>query len=130
MEFLVLDNQLFSVVDDVGFRRLVEHLEPWYTLSSRRYFSAVALPELHSIVEMHIYELLAMGVTAISFTNDICTSDVSPVSMRSVTAQWIDEDFVLEESRIAQECAGSHTAAAISMAFENMFETWKHEHTS
>jgi hypothetical protein len=34
-----------------------------------------------------------------------------------------------EESRIAQECAGSHTAAAFSMAFENMFETWKHEHT-
>jgi hypothetical protein len=29
----------------------------------------------------------------------------------------------------AQECAGSHTAATISMAFENMFETWKHEHT-
>jgi hypothetical protein len=25
--------------------------------------------------------------------------------------------------------AGSHTTAVISMAFENMFETWKHEHT-
>jgi hypothetical protein len=29
----------------------------------------------------------------------------------------------------AQECAGSHTATAISMAFENMFQTWKHKHT-
>jgi hypothetical protein len=65
MEFIALDNQPFSVVNDVGFRQLVLHR---YTLPSRRYFSDVALPELHSIVETHIYELLAMGVTAISFT--------------------------------------------------------------
>jgi hypothetical protein len=88
------------------------------------YFSDVALSELHSIVETYIYELLAMGVTAISFTTDIWTSNVSPIGMRSLTAQWVDEDFVLRKAVLhAQECASSHTAAAISMAFENMFET-------
>jgi hypothetical protein len=86
MEFIALDNQPFSVV----YHRLVEHLEPWYTLSSRRYSSGVVLPELHSIVETHIHELLAMGVTAICFTTDIRTSDVS---LMSLTAY-------------AQECAG------------------------
>ena len=65
MEFIVLDNQPFSVVDDVGFRRLVEHLEPWYTLSSRRYFSDVALPELH-----------INSITAISFTTYILCNAV------------------------------------------------------
>ena len=52
------------------------------------------------------------------------------MSFMSLTAQWVDEVFVLREVVLhAQECAGSHTAAAISMAFENMFETWKHEHS-
>ena len=42
----------------------------------------------------------------------------------SLTAQWVDEDFVLRKAVLhVQECAGSHTAAAISMAFENVFET-------
>ena len=83
MEFLALDNQPLSVVDDVGFRRLVEHR---YTLRSRHYFSDVDLPELHNIVETQIHELLAMSVTAISFMTDIWTSDVSPMSMQSLTA--------------------------------------------
>ena len=96
MEFIAIDNQPFSVVDDFGFRRLVEH---WYTLISRRYFSDVALPEFHSIVETHIHELLAMGVTAISFTADIWTSNVSPVSMQSLTVGR--QGFCTEESRIA-----------------------------
>ena len=67
-----------------------------------------------------------MGVNAISFATDIWTSDVSPMSMLSLTAQWVDEDFILRKAVLhAQECAGSHTAAAISMSFE----TWKHEHS-
>lgn len=56
-----------------------------------------------------------MGVTAISFTADICTSDVSHMSMLRLTAQWVNEDFVLRKAILhAQECASSHTAAAIS----------------
>jgi hypothetical protein len=53
MEFIALDNQSFSVVGDVGFR-------DWLSTGTHyqvRYFSDVALPELHS-----------NGVTAISFT--------------------------------------------------------------
>ena len=41
MELIALDNQPFSVVGDVGVRRLVEH-------RSSVLFSDVALPELHS----------------------------------------------------------------------------------
>jgi hypothetical protein len=93
---------------------MIEHFEPRYTHLSRRYFSDVALPELDSIVETHIPELLAMGVTAISFTTDIWTSDVSPMNMLSLTAQWVDENFILRKAALhAQECVGSHTATAI-----------------
>ena len=53
MEFIALNNQPFSVVGDVGFRN-------WSSTGTHyqlRYFSDVALPELHS-----------SSVTAISFT--------------------------------------------------------------
>lgn len=127
IEFIALDNQPFSVVEDVGFRRLMMHLEPRYAMPSRRYFSDVALPELQSVVASQIEKLLA-GACHISFTTDIWTSSVSPVSMLSLTAQWIDEDFTLKKAVLhSQECSGSHTAAAIASAFESMFGKWKIE---
>ena len=38
-EFIVLDAQPTSVVEDEGFCRLLEDLEPRYSLPSRKYFS-------------------------------------------------------------------------------------------
>ena len=89
MEFIALDDQPFSVVEDVGFRRLMEHVEPRYTVPSRRYFSDVFLPEIYN-VSTHVHKLLATDISNFSFTKDIWSSDVSPTSMLSLTAQWID----------------------------------------
>ncbi|XP_039619094.1 zinc finger BED domain-containing protein 4-like [Polypterus senegalus] len=48
------------------------------------------------------------------------------VSMLSLTTQWIDRKFELQNAILhAQECSGSHTGGAISVAFKSMFETWK-----
>ncbi len=46
MEFIAVDDQPFSVVENPGFRKLIAHLEPRYTLPSRRFFSDVSLPAL------------------------------------------------------------------------------------
>ncbi|KAJ4924591.1 hypothetical protein JOQ06_003544, partial [Pogonophryne albipinna] len=106
---------------DVGFRRLIEHIEPRYSLPSRRHLADVCLP----VVANHIHELLATDITAISFTTDIWSSDVSITSMLSLTAQWIDKDFKLQKILLhSQEFRGSHTAQSISLAFANMFDTW------
>ncbi|XP_051811092.1 zinc finger BED domain-containing protein 4-like [Acanthochromis polyacanthus] len=124
IEFIALDNQPFSVVEDAGFRRLMMHLEPRYAMPSRRFFSDVALPELQCSVSNHVEKLLA-NAAHISFTSDIWTSSVSPVSMLSLTAQWIDEDFTLKKAVLhSQECSGSHTAASIASAFDSMFKKW------
>ncbi|XP_061129317.1 zinc finger BED domain-containing protein 4-like [Syngnathus typhle] len=125
MEFIALDDQPFSIVEDVGFRRLIDHIEPRYAMPSRRHFSDVCLPELFNIVATHVHKLLASDITAISFTTDIWSSDVSLTSMLSLTAQWIDKDFKLQKILLhSQEFRGSHTAAAISDAFTNMCDTW------
>ena len=125
MEFIALDDQPFTVVESVGFRSLMKFMEPRYTVPSRRHFAEVCLPEIHNIVATHIHELLARDITAISFTTDIWSSDVSPVSMLSLTAQWIDKDFNLIKAVLhSQEFTGTHSAAAISETFEKMFQTW------
>ncbi|RXN03340.1 zinc finger BED domain-containing 4-like protein [Labeo rohita] len=69
MELIALDDQPFSVVEDVGFCRLIEHIEPRYAMPSRRHF-----------------------------LRDIWSSDFSLTSMLSLTAQWIDADFQLQKS--------------------------------
>ncbi len=46
MEFLVYDDQTFSMVEDRGSHGLVEHLEQCYTLQSHCFFSDFSLPVL------------------------------------------------------------------------------------
>ncbi|XP_060764433.1 zinc finger BED domain-containing protein 4-like [Neoarius graeffei] len=125
MEFIALGDQPFSVVEDPSFRKLIAHLEPRYTLPSRRFFSDVSLPALYDIVATHIHSLIDKGGLHVSFTTDIWTSDVSPVSMLSLTAQWLDQDFNLQKATLhAQECPGSHTAIMICQAFDTMLMHW------
>uniref|UniRef100_A0A8C5LQ09 BED-type domain-containing protein n=1 Tax=Leptobrachium leishanense TaxID=445787 RepID=A0A8C5LQ09_9ANUR len=128
MEFIALDDQPFSVVEDIGFRRLMQHIEPRYTLPSRRYFAETCLPATFERVAKHVQELMNTDIPALSFTTDIWSSDVSPTSMLSLTAQWIDADFKIQNILLnAQEFLGSHTAAAIAGALTNMLQTWQIE---
>lgn len=124
MECIALDNQPFSIVQDTGFTKLVEFLEPRFAMPNRKYFSDVCLPE-YNVVYSHVKKLIADALS-ISFTTDIWSSSISQGSMLRLTAQWLDKDFVLKKSVLhSQECRGSHTTEAIASAFEGMFETWK-----
>ena len=76
LNFIVLDDQLLSVVENAGFRTLIEHLQPRYTIQEIE----TALPELYNRVSTKLAEKLN-GVPALSFTTDIWTSDVCPMSL-------------------------------------------------
>ena len=124
MEFIALDNQPFSVVEDKGFINLIKTLEPRYEIRSRKYFTEQALPALYNKVFKHT-EKLVSEAESISFTTDIWSSGHSQVSMLSLTAQWLDENFAMKKAVLhSQECRGSHTYDKISDAFEGMFEKW------
>lgn len=66
MECIALDNQPFSIVQDAGFTKLVEFLEPRFAMPNRKYFSDVCLPELYNVVYSHVEKLIADAVS-ISF---------------------------------------------------------------
>jgi hypothetical protein len=113
-----------SKAKSISFPLTLNRSLPWMMLAFADW-SSTSSPgtHYHTIFQMLPYRSytvlfkhtpLAMGVTAISFTTDIWTSVVRLMSMLSLTAQWVDKDFVLRKAvLLAQECAGSHTAAAI-----------------
>jgi len=124
VEFIALDDQPIAVVENTGFRRLLELLEPRYALPSRHYISDTALPELYNKVHDHLRGLLS-DVSAIGFTTDIWSSDVCPMSLLSLTAHWIDSTFDLKRAVLhAHQFRGSHTAEHVKQAIEEMLNTW------
>ena len=125
MEMIALDDQPFSIVEDQGFRRLIHHIDPRYTVPSRKHLTQVSLPALYDTVATHIRKMLE-NVNDVSFTTDIWSSDVNGTSMLSLTAQWIDENFEMQRAVLhAQQFNCSHTGQAIADAFTDMFARWK-----
>lgn len=125
MEFIVLDSQPLSVVDNKGFRRLVEHLEPRYSLPPRYYFSETALPELYKKMCLHLSEELK-NVTSASFTTELRSCDVCPVPLLSFTVHWLDTSCSLRSAMLrAKNFHGSHTGNAISAAMKEMLGQWR-----
>lgn len=124
-EMTVLCNLPLSFVDNVGFRLFMAHAVPKYKVPSRKYITETAVPALKKKVTEHVSRKLEK-VQAISFTTDIWSSDVSPLSLLSLTAHWVDiETFNLESVVLhANEFKGSHTGEAIAGAIENMLLNW------
>lgn len=50
INFIALDHQPLSVVDNSGLRNLIEHLEPRYVILGRKYVSDIESPALYQRV--------------------------------------------------------------------------------
>lgn len=125
MEFICLDCQPVSIVEDEGFWRLMSYLDSRYTIPGRKYFTDVCLPQLYQTVFTHAGSLMKDNITSISFTSDIWSASVCPMSMLSLTVQFINQNFELQKVVLhSQEFSGSHTAEPLAAAFNDMFHAW------
>lgn len=123
-EMIALANLPLSFVENVGFRRFMQVVEPKYEVPSRATIVRTVMPQVHDSVKKHVSSLLC-DAPAISFTTDIWSSSVSPLSLISQTARWIDDNFQLHSVMLhAKEFRGSHTGEAIAAKFEEMLNTW------
>ena len=69
--------------------------------------------------------LIDNNVKDISFTMDIWTCDVSPVSVMSLTVRWLNTDSQPNRTVLqSQELPGSHTCTMIHKTFEDMLQRW------
>lgn len=80
-EMMALDVQPFSIVEDIGFNRLMHLLKPNYEIPSRKYFTTNIIPELHSTVMAKV-QLNIDSATNISFTTDIWTNNADASFIR------------------------------------------------
>lgn len=124
-EMICLDNQPYSIVHNEGFKRLMLHAFPLYTIPSRTYFTNNIIPDIYSRLRNKI-TLSLQKAEYISFTSDIWTCQANNESFISLTGHWL-EPITLERYHAVLNCehfSDSHTGINISEKFEYMLNSW------
>lgn len=110
-EMIALDLQPYSLVDNVGFSRLLEYLKPQYSLPSPSYFSRTAIPGMYDnvkqIIKSHLREAES-GV--VHFTSGIWMSNQTREYL-TLTAHW-----VTFESSVRPHCEDHHCSALLDVS--------------
>jgi len=122
---IALDDQPFNIVNNVGFKRLMQAVEPRYSLPSDRHLRDVLLPDICAAVKAKVVDSLQTAAF-ISITTDTWTTPMSSESMISFTAHWLDNNWdwksaILHCARITS----SHTASNIAAVMQSMVESWQ-----
>uniref|UniRef100_A0A3Q1EVB9 HAT C-terminal dimerisation domain-containing protein n=1 Tax=Acanthochromis polyacanthus TaxID=80966 RepID=A0A3Q1EVB9_9TELE len=127
VEMIATDNQPFTVVDDIGFRRVLQHAEPRYNFKSEKYYRTTVLEDIYNKVQEHIQELVSSKDKEVepflSFTTDCWSGDTE--SLMSLTCHFINEEWKRQQVVLnVKAMTGSHTGEYISEMFLAMLEQW------
>ncbi|KAM4671380.1 zinc finger BED domain-containing protein 4 isoform 1-T3 [Amazona ochrocephala] len=110
-EMIALDLQPYSFVDNVGFNRLLEYLQPQYSLPSPSYFSRTAIPDMFDNVKQIIISHLKEAESGvIHFTSGIWMSNQTREYL-TLTAHW-----VTFESSFRPQCEDYHCSALLNVS--------------
>lgn len=124
-ELIALDNQPYSIVNDTGFNRLLNLLQPQYQLPSRKYIKDVIMPDILQKCKQKIATQIN-ETEAVSITSDIWTESVNNHSFLSFTCHWISRDFEFKQAVLSiKHFPGTHNSSTISELLLNVLDTWK-----
>ena len=125
-EMMALDCQPVSIVEDIGFNGFVKAIEPRYTIPSRKYFSETLIPRIHDGVNAELMKRVhSPGVTAYSFTCDIWNTSTAGLSLLSLTAHWVAQNFERTSAVLhVMALEGSHTGMYIAEKINDMLSSW------
>lgn len=102
---IAVDNQLFSLVKHVAFHGLINHLAPWYTISSKRTMSQRVLSSMHcSTVQLAKAELAKVRCQSVHQTADLWSSNYNG-SLSLNTHWWQPKSSVRAQPQHWQERA-------------------------
>lgn len=91
-EMIALQNLPFNFVEGIGFRRFLQVALPHYKLKGREYFTSFLCENLYDQMASKVKQLLE-DFNKLSFTSDIWSDPSAGVSLLSLTAHGIAEDF-------------------------------------
>lgn len=110
-EMIALDLQPYSLVDNVGFNRLLEYLKPQYSLPSPSYFSRTAIPGMYDNVKQIIMSHLKEAESGVvHFTSGIWMSSQTREYL-TLTAHW-----VTFASAVRPHCEDHHCSALLDVS--------------
>jgi len=123
-QMIAFDFQPFSVVEDEGFKRLLQVLDPRYQIPSRKHFSETVIPKMYEEMKAKVKACID-PIPFIVFTTDCWTSRAVD-SYISLTAHYIDEKFnrhllVLDTLLVSER----HTAQNLLSKILAMLEAWE-----
>lgn len=123
-EMICTDNQPISIVENPGFRRLLQFLEPRYTIPGRKHFSSTVIPSIYDKVINKIKNV-SDKAEYISITTDMWSSTAN-VDYMSLTAHFLTED--MEQVHICLDVIPfpyeSHNAANIAKFINDCLQQW------
>ena len=124
VKMIVEDSQPLSVVEDKGFKRLVNGLNPRYDLPSRREISRTLLPSVYKRKVDRVRQELKKA-SHISLITDIWTSRQTKafitVTAHYISPEWILKSAVLDTVRMVK----SHTADNIAEEIRHICNKWE-----
>lgn len=124
---IAVDFQPFSVVEDCGFKDLVNYLEPKYKIPSRQTFSRRIIPEMFEEKRTKIKNVIDQdynNLESLSITADLWSSRAKD-SYISCTGHYIDANFVFKHFTLAcSPFPGEHSGESILNKLNSILTDW------
>ena len=120
--FIATDLRPYSVVEQPGFKGLINELEPKYHIPSRQHFSGKVIPDLYTEVKSQLIDVLQTA-KSISLTTDGWTSKATE-SYVTITAHfiidWKIQNYVLQTRPLHE----SHTGINVGEVIQRAINEW------
>ena len=127
LEMIVLDNQPFSMVEDIGFTRLMNYVRSKYKLPCRSHFTETILPNVYNHIKNSVKEILGDAL-AMSFTTDGWRA-LNKDEFISLTAHCVYPDFCQQMLVLhTKPFNHSHTAVNINEMVYTMIDEFSLPH--
>lgn len=125
---IAVDNQPFTIVNDIGFRRLLSKALPCYKIPSDKFFRQNILPEMYERCKTSLKEKLQDMNSKLSVTTDIWTDQYNNNSFISLTAHWLEKSGSRSSFVLAiKHFPGRHTGNAIAEVLSTILQAWQIE---
>ncbi|MEE6481154.1 hypothetical protein FKM82_012766 [Ascaphus truei] len=132
-EMIALDLQPYSFVNNVGFNRLLEYLQPQYSLPSPSYFSRAAIPDMYENVKHVIFSHLKEAESGVvHFTAGIWMSSQTREYL-TLTAHWVtfessfrphSEDYHCSALLHVSQIDCDYNGVSVQKHLEYLWESW------
>lgn len=114
----------FSIVEDIEFKKLINMLNPGYSLLCRKTLSTSLLPVLYNKIHQQVQSDIEVNAQYIALTTDAWTS-IRNESYTAITVHFIDQNCHLKSYLLS--CAKfsvRHTSQNIKDDLQNVIRQW------